>query len=276
MDNGYGNSGGSYNYGGGPEPQKAPNIFQQFVLSFIPPQYDRLARVKAGSMIGFVTLLTLIATLLSAVELAISFSSFSGKDWKDMLPDFEVDNGRLYIEEDFLLDQSGVFIYLTEDVNGFSYDDASKIADRGYHSIILAGRDRLSILQNGQYKQYNFKKLASDVELSKDWLVGTLMPVMVIVIILGYIFFFVGRTFWYFLCAAVYFLFALLIAQMMKKQQPSGVLFRTAVYSKVLMFVVGLLLELVPFLTIPIPIILKIAITMAFMAFAIAKLPEGN
>ena len=54
MNNGYGNYGGPYNYGGNPEPQKAPNIFQQFYISFIPPQYNRMTKVKTGSMIGFV------------------------------------------------------------------------------------------------------------------------------------------------------------------------------------------------------------------------------
>lgn len=276
MDNGYGNSGSSYNYGSAPEPQEAPNIFQQFVLAFVPPQYSRLTKVKTGSMIGFVTLLTLIATILSAISLVISFSSIGGKNWMDALPDFEVDGGRLYIEEDFLYDQSGAYIYLTDDIDGFSYDDASALARQGYRNIILAGRDRLSVMQNGEYQQIDFKNLGSDVEISKDWIVEIIMPVMVVVIILAYIIFFVGRTLWYFLCAAVYSLIAQLISMIMKKLQPSDVLFRTAVYSKVLMFVVALLLELIPFVSISIPGILRIAITIAFMGFVIAKLPDRD
>lgn len=40
------------NCGGNAEPQKSPNIFQQFVLAFVPTKYDRLTRVKVGSMIS--------------------------------------------------------------------------------------------------------------------------------------------------------------------------------------------------------------------------------
>ena len=73
LDNGFGGYGSSNNYGSNPEPVKVPNIFQQFVLAFIPPQYNRLTKVKTGSMIGFVTLLALIATILSFVVFALSF-----------------------------------------------------------------------------------------------------------------------------------------------------------------------------------------------------------
>lgn len=263
-------------YGGNPEPEKAPNIFQQFVLAFIPPQYNRLTKVRTGSMIGFVTLLALVATILSFVSFALSFSAISGSGWSDAIPDFEVADGRLYIDEDFEFDESGMYVYITDEISGFTYDAASQIADQGYRNIILIGRDRISIMQNGEYQQGDFRNLGDDLEISKDWIVNTFMPLMMGFIAVGYIIFFVGRVFWYFLCAAVYLLFALLIAAMMKKQLSAGALFRTAVYSKVLMFVIMTLLDLVPFVYIPIPFILRIAITIGFMGFAIAKLPERS
>lgn len=275
-DGGYGNYGSSYNYGSNPEPQKAPNVFQQFVLAFVPPQYDRLTKVKTGSMIGFVTLLALIATLLSLASLMIGLSSVSGSNWTDVLPDFEVSNGRLYIEEDFIYDEDIIFVYMTDEINGFTYNDALELANQGYRNILLVGRDRISIMQNGEYQQANFRDLGSDVEISKDWIIETLMPIMMVVIILGYIIFFVGRIFWYFFCAAVYLLIAMLIALLMKKQQPAGALFRTAVYSKVLMFVVATLLSVIPFVNISVPFMLRVIITVGFMGFAIAKLPEQN
>ncbi len=271
-----GGYGGYYDYGSSQEPQKAPNIFQQFVLSFIPPQYDRLAKVKTGSMIGFVMLLALVATIISFVSLIMSFApGVDGKVWTDYLPDFEVSDGRLYIEEDFVYDESGAFIYLTDKISGFSYEDVSAIAEEGYRNLILAGRDRISVFQNGEYQQFNFRNLSSDIELSKDWIVNTFMPVMMVLIALGYLFFFVGRVFWYFLCAAIYLLIAMIFDAMMHKKLPSGTLFRVAVYSKVLMFVVATLLSVVPFVTFSVNLFLRIAITIAFMGFAIAKFP-GN
>ncbi|MDE6925420.1 MAG: DUF1189 domain-containing protein, partial [Acetatifactor sp.] len=104
----------------------------------------------------------------------------------------------------------------------------------------------------------------------------TFMPIMVVLVVIGYIIFFVGRVFWYFLCAAIYLVFALIIASVMKKRQPAGALFRIAVYSKVLMFVVATLLSVVPVVGFSVPFMLRIVITIGFMGFAIAKLPDHH
>lgn len=275
-DNSYGNYGGAYHSDGGPDSRKAPNIFQQFIISFIPPQYDRLTKVRTGSMIGFVTLLALIATIISFVSLALSFGSIDRNEWERVLPDFEIKDGRLYIEEDFTFDESNTFIYMTDKVSGFSYDDASSIAAEGYRNILLVGRDGLSVMQDREYQQGRFSDLGSDLEISRDWIVDTFMPIMVVLVVIGYIIFFVGRVFWYFLCAAIYLVFALIIASVMKKQQSAGALFRIAVYSKVLMFVVATLLSVVPIVGFSVPFMLRIVVTIGFMGFAIAKLPDHN
>ncbi len=266
----------SYNYGGNSESQKAPNIFQQFVLSFIPFRYEGLTRVTTGSMIGFVTLLALIATVISFISLAISFSPAELQTWTNKLPDFEIRDGHLFIEEDFLYDEDDMFVYMTEDIDAFTYEDAANLAAEGYQSIILVGRDRVSSMQNWEYQQGDFDNLAGEIEISKTWIVDTLLPMLKIVAIFGYVIFFVGRVLWYFLCAAVYLLFAMLIASVMKKQQSAGALYRVAVYSKVLMFVIAALLSELSFVHFSVPLMLRAAITIAFMGVAIAKLPGKN
>lgn len=267
----YMNSYGNYN----PEPPKTPNIFEQFVLSFIPPRYNRLTKVRTGSMIGFVTLLVLIATIISFAETAVSFAFGDVKEWVNELPEFEIKGGRLHIEKDFLYDESGMFVYLTDDIDGFSYEDAAALAAEGYQNVLLAGRDRISIMQNREYRQVDFSNFGS-MEISRDWFVDTMMPLMMIAVILGYIIYFVGRVLWYFLCATVYLLIAMIITSIMKKQQPAGALFRVAVYSKVLMFVVATFLSEVPFVNYSVPFIFRVAITVVFMGIAIAKLLEEN
>lgn len=268
MDNGYGN------YGGNTEPQKAPNIFQQFALSFIPPQYDKLTKVKTGSMIGFVTLLALVATIISFVNLMIGFSPSDIKEWASELPDFEIMNGRLYVEDDFLYDEGNTIIYITDDISEFSYDDAAELVDEGYQDILLIGQDRISLMQDGQYQQVKFSDFGSGFKISRDKMVESLASIIMVVLIVGYVLFFVGRVFWYFLCAAVYLLFALLINSIAKKQQSAGELFRVAVYSKVLMFVVATLISILPFSHFSVPFLFRVVITVAFMGFAIANLPE--
>ena len=268
--NGYGN------YGGNTESQKAPNIFQQFAFSFVPNLYERLARVKTGSMIGFVTLLVLVATLLSFLTVVVEFASVDMEKLAAQLPEFTLTGGRLYMEEDFLYDEGNIFVYMTEDTDGFTYDDAAGMVDEGYRDVMLVGRDRISIMQNGEYQQLDFSDLSDNFELSREWIATKLAPFIMVVLVLAYIVIFLWRVLWYFLCAAVYLLFAMLIASVMKKQVPEGVLFRTAVYAKVLMFVVVTFLDLIPFVDISVPFLLRVAITIVFMGFAIAKLPDNN
>ena len=276
MGNSYGNYGGSYHYGNHPEQQKAPNIFQQFAYSFIPPRYGSLVRVKTGSMIGFVTLLALVATIISFVGLMLSFSPSEVSGWADKLPDFMIKDGRLYIDEEFMYDDGDVLVYVTEDFGSFTYDDAAELIGEGYQNVMLVGKHIISIMQNGEYQQFDYADLGSDLELSRDMIVDTFVPLLMIMIVVGYVFFFVGRILWYFLCAAVYLLIAMLIASIMKKQIPAGALYRVAVYAKVLMFVVATFLSLIPIVYLSVPFLLRIVITVVFMGFAIAKLPEQN
>lgn len=276
MGDSYGNPGGFYNYGGSQEPRKAPNIFQQFALAFVPPQYDRLTKVKTGSMICFVILLTLIATLISGISLAVGMSSLSDSSWTDALPDFKVSGGKLHMDGDFVYDENRTFIYMTDQITGFTYKDASELADNGYRNILLAGRDGLSLMQNGEYKQVDYDSLGTELEISKDWIVETFVPLMMVMMVLVYIIFYVGRTLWYFFGAMLYFLCGLLIAHVLNKKQPAGNLYRTAVYSKVLMFVVVMIFDAIPGVSFPLPLIVRILITLAFMGFAIAKLPDSN
>lgn len=270
MNNGYGN------YGGNAEPQKAPNIFQQFALAFVPTKYNRLTKVKTGSMIGFVTVLVLVAALLSFGFLAIEFASVDMEELGEELPDFTLANGRFYIEEDFMYDEGSVFVYMTEDIDSFSYEDTAEIADEGYRDIILIGRDGISLMQDGQYQQADFSDLDFGMEIDRDWIVSTLMPLVILVLIMAYIFIFVGMGLGYFLFAAVYLLFAMFISFIMKKNLGTGELFRVAVYSKVLMFVVATVLDLLPFGPVSVPFFLRVVITIGFMAFAIAKLPDNR
>ncbi len=258
--------------------QKGPNVFQQFALAFVPARYPRLARVKTGSMILFVTLLALVSTVFSAISQAVSFSSIDVEALRDQIPDFTITDGHLSLEEDYLYEEDGMYLYITDDTEGFTYGDASQKAAEGYRDIILVGRDMVYIMQNNEgkykYQSIGFEVFGRNKSLSKNLAFDAIMPIFTVAMIGIYLGIFVGSIAGYFLFAAVYLLFAMLIAAMMKKQIGAGTLFRAAVYSKVLMYVVNMLLGLVPYVNLKVPFLLRVAVTMGFMAFAIAKLPD--
>ncbi|MDE7252409.1 MAG: DUF1189 domain-containing protein [Acetatifactor sp.] len=276
---GYTSSDYSNPYGNNPVQQlKAPNIFGQFAYAFVPPKYGSLTKVKVGSMIGFVVLLTLLATILSAVKFFIAFSLIgSSLGILDDLPDFELKNGRFYIDEEYKFDDGDMLVYLTDEIDEFTYDDVEYAKELGYSELILVGRDKISLLNNGQYQEKRFKDmdLSGDITISKEWIKETLMPILSILIAVGYVVFFIFRTLWYFFCAMLYFLVALVVAAIMQRKVSAGALYKTAVYSKVLMFVVGTVLGLLPFVHISVLGIINIIITITFMSFAIYMLPKN-
>lgn len=257
---------------------KTPDIFHQFALAFVPARYDMLTRVKTGSMIVFVTLLALISTVISAISQTVTFAPVDVGELVEQMPDFTMTDGHLSLQEDFLYEKDGVYVYMTDDVEGFSYGDAAEKAADGYQDIILVGRDRVFIMQNRgklRYQFVGFETFGRNKQLSKERTVDAIMPVLRGLLILMYLCTFVGRVLVYFLFSAVYMLIGMLIASGMKKRIEAGALFRTAVYAKVLMFVAAMVLELIPFLFLTVPFLLRVPVTIGFMAFAIAKL-QGN
>ena len=218
-----------------PYQQKAPNIFKQFCLAFVPAGYDRLAKVKIGSMIGFVTLLALVATLISVIHQMLTFPFDDMRRMVDRLPDFTITDGHMSLEEDFLYEEDGMYVYMTDDVEGFTYGDAVQKVSEGYVDVILVGRDRIFIMQNrGQlrYQYVGFEMFGRNKQLSKALVVEALMPFLAGLSIILYFMIFVGRILQYFLFAAVYLLFGMVMASIMKKRIEPGVLYRTAVYAR--------------------------------------------
>lgn len=269
-----------YNNGNAQPPQKAPNIFKQFALAFVPNQYGRLAKVKTGPMIGFVVLLVLLATIIEFVKFsAVVLPLVNQLETSDTIPDFSIKNGKLSIDREVAFDQDGIFIYITDEVDRFTYQDAEALEDAGYTQVMLISQTNMVIMDEGEYQQAKWSDLRNTATIDKEWLADTILPVAWVAVVVGFVFYFVGRAFWYFFCAAIYLLVALIISSVMNKKVSGGALYRTAVYSKVFMFVIMTVIGLIPFINILFPGILRISLrfvlTSVFMGFAISKLPDN-
>lgn len=263
-------------------PRKAPNVFKQFFYSFVPSKYGNFASVGAGGMIGFVTLLTFVATLILIIRVWLSFLIIGGIDtFLNVIPDFEIRNGRFSIEEEFYMAKEDSYFYFTDQVDEFTYDDIKELRKEGYTEILLISRDNLAMYQDNEYQEHYFSDLVPNTTtVNKSWITDVFMPMIWIAILIGMLFFFIGRTFWYFACAAMYLLVGFIIADVLRKNVSAGNLFRTAVYAKVVMFVAVPVLSWIPFGPVVIPGILKASVrfvvTVIFMAFAIQYMPQNR
>lgn len=256
------------------QPQKAPNIFQQFAFSFVPPKYSGLTKVKTGSMIGFVVLLALVATILEFIGFSLAFAVVTNSETlEEKIPEFSVKNGEFSISEEVVLDQDRMLIYITDEQDLFTYEDVKTLTNKGYTQVMLVGKKNFAIMQNGKFQEAKYTEFGKDFFIDKDWAINQLVPIVWVCAAIGYVFYFVGRVFWYFFCAVIYLLIGLIICAVMKKKIPSGALYRTAVYAKVPMFVVTLLFSLIPFIGTGFLTLVGPIATIVFMVFAIQKLP---
>lgn len=255
----------TYNYQDNTQPpQKSPNIFKAFVYSFIPDKYRQLMNVKTGGMIGFVTLLMLVATLINFVVFGFSYM----REFGDEFPDIVIRDGQLHIDKNFLYKtKNRTYVFITDEVDEYSYADVKNLADSGYTQILLAGRDKLSYMRYGEYEEIYFSDIAGVGEelVMKDWFKENLMPVLYVIIIIVFVVFFIFSVLWYFLCSAIYLLFGMLIANAYGKSLRAGQIFKIAVYSKVPVYILALFVQSASLMHSSMPVYIRIIITLIFM-----------
>ncbi|MCM1326887.1 MAG: DUF1189 domain-containing protein [Bacteroidales bacterium] len=255
------------------QPQKAPNIFRQLAFSFVPPKYERLTKVKTGSMIGFVTLLALVVTIVEFIIFSVGFALITKPETlEEYIPEFSLKNGELSISEEVVLDQATMLIYITDEQDYFTRDEVQALIDKGYTQVMLVGKKNFALMQNEYFSQISYKDLGSDFSIDKDWAINELPPIVWICCAIGYVFYFVGRIFWYFICAAAYLLLGLIICSAIGKKVSEGALYRVAVYAKVPMFLIALLFSMIPFVGSGLLTLVRPIVTIALMVFAIQKL----
>lgn len=258
--------------------ESAPSFFMQFPYAFNPAKYGELVKTKTGAMIGFIALFLAICTIFSYIVFALTFNQSAEVDKVlDMFPDFYLANGEFFIDEEIKLDdpEEEVYVYLTDEVEEFTLNDAQALYEEGgYESIILVSHSNLVLHSNNEYNTLSFDDI-SQFEFDKDFIVQKLLPGLFVAISIGYIFYYIGRVFWYFICAAVYMLIAMICAKIFNKEFTSGVLFKTAVYAKVLMTTVACVLSAVN-LSFAIPAFVRTMITLALILVAFAHLPQKN
>lgn len=259
------------------EEPKRPNFFMQFPYSFNPTKYGILSNVKVGAMIGFVVLLLAVCTLISYISFAISFNDMDEfNEVIDVFPYFSVEDGEFYIEEEFEFDDPNkeAYVFMSDEYDSFLLADAETLHNEGYDAVILVSRTNLVMESDGEYNQLSFKDFGS-FSFDKDWIIDTLIPGLFVVISIGFIVYFIARTFWYFFCALIYMLIAMLCALIFHRNFSAGVFYKTCVYAKVLMTVVACLLSVLP-VAVTIPGYIRTMITLAMIIVAFGNLPEKS
>lgn len=263
-----------YNTGYGQTTSSTPNIFKQFIYSFVPPKYNELAQAKVISMILLILIVIIMASVILYGKHILSYTINDGlSDIIDSAPDFQVSGGEFSIAEDVYIEDDDLVFYLTDEIDEFDYYDVEQYLDGGFNQIMLVSRYNLCIytLDDG-YQELALRDLGT-VSFTKADIVKWGDIVIYGVLLIADAFSLVGNLLWYFPAAGIYLLVGMLLALIFGKKISAGHLFKAAVFAKLPFFIIATAFKFVGF-DYGILGFLRIVLTLTFFGFCIWFLPE--
>lgn len=251
------------------------NIFKEMVLSvYSYGSYKQFLQNKKGKVFGFGVMLMVIYFVVTALipGLTTIFSPSGGMhNLMENIPDFELKNGRLWVDDVFEMDEGSIYVYIDTDPDYYFYDaDEMAYFLNDYTSAILMDSEKMIVKSNGQVQGLYFSDLGGD--LDKEDLMA-LLPLFYISfavgIFLGYIF----ATAFFFFGVLLVALLGMIVASSLKYQLTFGQLYLLGVYSRTLPLIIKALVSLLP-INIPFFWVINFGLSVLILFLAIRKMKE--
>ena len=246
-------------------------FFKQFPMAFMPQKYGELVHAKKGQMIGFVTILMLVVTIVLACDFFIVGVPQMNKFFA-MCPEFSLSNGELSLESELEFSEDDTYFYANDDVDTIEMSDVEKLVnEKGYDSVAVVSKKNLVFYGNGQYQTAKFSDFGN-LSIDRDFIVNDLANALVVIVAIGFVCYFIFGSLLYFFYAMCYWLVMMVVSKIFKREVENGYLFKSCVYGKAFMVVIATLISILP-ISITIPTFGRTMITLAFLVFALSKLP---
>lgn len=251
------------------------NIFKEMVLSVYSfGSYKQFLQNKKGKVFGFGVMLMVIyfaVTLLIPSLIAVFSPNGAVHSVMENVPDFELKNGILWVDDVIEIDDSGMYIYIDTDPEYVFYD-ADEMAPYLYEytSAFLMDSEKMIIKGNGQVQGLYFSDL--DTDLSKDDLMG-LMPLFYVWFVIGMFFVYIWVTALFFFGVLFVALFGMLVASSLKCKLTFGQLYLLGVYSRTLPLIIKAVVHFLPF-SIPHFWVINFGLSVLILFLAIRKMKE--
>ncbi len=129
--------------------------------------YPKLIVLKAGKVIGYLFIFTVIIGIVTALPYAVKYFKMGGIAGavEKYVPEFSIENGKLECETiDYTDDMSGIKIYVDNN------EDAESINTDNYYFYIIADSDKMVMGNNVQREVVSFSDI--DGTINKDMMVS--------------------------------------------------------------------------------------------------------
>lgn len=253
------------------------NIFEEMALSVYSYQsYKEFLKNKKSKVFGFGLMLVLI---YFAVTTAIPFvvkdirNGGLAKQIEEGVPDFELKDGFLQVDDIILYDADSTYIYIDTDPEYYFYDaDEMKYYLYDYANAILIDSEKMILKSNGEVIGAYFSDM--DFEFNKEKLIGW-VPYAYAVAVVVHVFIYIWMAAIFFFGVLFVALLGMIVASCMKYQLTFGQLYLLGVYSRTLPLIIKAALSFVP-VSIPFFFIINFGLSLLIIGCAIQKMKEQN
>ncbi|MEY8338224.1 DUF1189 domain-containing protein [Lachnospiraceae bacterium 62-35] len=242
-----------------------------------PSKYKRFLDRKAWQVILYGVLLIAVYFLLANVLPMVRFQRMYGNFQalvERHIPEFELKNGRFYMEPVFFLDESRIYVDVDTSMEWVSarQDEVMNILkDRYYMTVIISDSRNMAVKSNDDIQFIDFQNLYGMNFGKKD--LYRFIPVINTVITLGMILWYLFDIALFFFGILILSLIGLGIKSAIGGDLSFGKIYCLSVYARTLPLMIKMLLALVH-IRIPFFWLMSIAISAAYLNAAFKKLQE--
>lgn len=251
------------------------NVFKEMVLSvYSYGSYGQFLRNKKGKVFGFGVLLVTIYFLAACLIPGMINMGSPGRmiqNFRESVPDFRLENGRLWVEEVYEADSEATYVYINT-TPGYLLNNAAEVKQylRGYRQAILMDSEKMILKNNGQVQTLYYMSL--DLDISKEDVIE-LIPVFFVLYVAAMFFSYFWIAGLFFLGALFVALLGLIVAACMNYKIPFGKLYILAVYSRTLPLLIKALVSYLP-VGIPFFWVINFGLSLFIIAMALRKMRE--
>ncbi len=251
------------------------NIFKEMALSIYSiKSYKEFLKNKKIKVFGFGLVLMLFYFLIAyAAPFLVSQIGSSNliKLIEEEVPDFELSDGTLWVDDVIEYEMDDQYVYIDTDPYYVFYGaDEMKQYLVDYRQAILMDSEKVIIKGSGEVMELYFEDL--DWEFSKEKLMSW-VPYMYVFIALVYTFVYFWITALFFFGVLFVALFGMIIASCMKIKLTFGQLYLLGIYSRTLPLLIKAIVSLLP-ISIPYFTIINFGISLLYVGLAMQKLGE--
>ncbi len=250
------------------------NVLKEMTLSvYSYESYGEFLKNRKGKVFGFgVLLMFLYFLIVLALPMMINLGTPNAlaERIRETVPDFAIEDGRLWAENVAELDLDTVYVYINTNPD-YSIEDIEELRQSltGYTSAIIADSEKMLVKSNGQEQIAYWSQMGLE-GFDREDLMG-IIPMLYVVIAIVLVLCFLGMTALFFF--GVLFVALLgMIAVGKDSRFTFGQLYQLGVYSRTLPLIIKAVVSFLPF-HVPFFWVINFGLSLFILYMAVRKMP---